>query len=100
MSKLKITPINGRVILKLAAPEEKTASGIIIPTTTKEQPKIYEVVAISDGKRLKNGKIINHILKVGQKVLCPTYAGDEAKISLLGEEYKIIDEDSITAIIE
>lgn len=98
MSKSKIVPIDGRVVLKGVEPEETTKSGIILPSSGNERPEIFEVVAISEGRMMDDGKVKAHILKVGQKVVCSKYAGDDIKIE--GEEYKIISEDSVTAIVQ
>ena len=94
----KIVPIDGRVVLKGVAAEETTKSGIIIPGAKEEKPKIFELIAISEGRTLDNGTLKKHILKVGQKVVCSQYAGDDIKIDDV--EYKIIGEDSVTAIIQ
>ncbi|MDP3975616.1 MAG: co-chaperone GroES [bacterium] len=93
----KIIPIDGRVVLKGVAAEETTKSGIILPKS-EERPEIYQVIAISEGKRLKDGSFRKHLVKVGQKVICSKYAGDDVKIE--NEEVKIIAEDSISAIVQ
>lgn len=93
-----ITPIDGRVVLKGVEVEETTKSGIIIPGAKEEKPKIFEVIAVSEGRRLDDGTVKAHILKKGQKVVCSQYAGDDIEIEDV--TYKIIAEDSITAIIE
>jgi|CXWL01.1.fsa_nt_gi chaperonin GroES len=94
----KLVPIDGRVVLKGVKPEETTKSGIILPDSGKEKPEIFEVVALSDGKVMKDGKIRPHVLKVGQKVVCSKYAGDD--ITIDDVEYKIIAEESVTAIVQ
>lgn len=93
----KIIPIDGRVVLKGLEAEETTKSGIIIPGAREEKPKIFEVIAISEGRRMDDGSIKPHVLKVGQKALCSQYAGDD--IELDDVTYKVISEDSVTAII-
>lgn len=93
----KLVPLDGRVVLKGVKPEEKTKSGIILPSG-KEKPEMYEVVSVSSGKRLKNGKVLAHQLHSGQTVVCSKYAGDD--ITLDEIEYKIIAEDSVTAVVE
>jgi chaperonin GroES len=65
----KLIPLDGRVVLKGVKPEETTKSGIILPTSGKEKPDIFEVVSVSTGKRLEDGKIQAHLLKSGQKVV-------------------------------
>jgi chaperonin GroES len=94
----KLVPLDGRVVLKGVKPEEKTKSGIILPSADKEKPEVFEVVSVSQGKRMKDGKILPHLLHVGQKVVCSKYAGDDIKLDEI--EYKIIGEDSVSAIVE
>ncbi len=94
----KIVPLDGRVVLKGVKAEEKTKSGIILPGADKEKPEIFQVIAVSSGKRLENGSIQAHQIKPGQKVICSKYAGDDIKIE--GEEFKIIAEESVSAIVE
>lgn len=94
----KLVPIDGRVVLKGVEAEETTKSGIIIPGAKEEKPKIFEVIAVSEGRRLDDGSIKAHVLKVGQKVVCSQYAGDD--ITIEDVDYKVISEDSVTAILE
>ena len=94
----KLVPIDGRVVLKGIAAEETTKSGIIIPSAKEEKPKIFEVVAVSEGRRMDDGSVKAHVLKVGQKVVCSQYAGDDINVDDV--EYKIISEDSVTAVVE
>jgi chaperonin GroES len=98
-TKIKITPLRDKVVVKrLEEVEEKTPGGIIIPDTAKEKPQIGEVIAVGKGKILQDGKIIPPEVKVGDKVLFAKYAGTEVKIE--GEEYLIMSEDEILGIIE
>lgn len=93
---LNIKPIAGtknRVIVKPAAAEEKTASGIIIPDTAKEKPQKGIVMAISDSDEDGN----NPTVKAGDTVLYGKYAGTE--VSLEGEDYLIMRESDILAIV-
>ena len=87
------------MVLKGVQAEETTKSGIILPNANEEKPKIFEVIAVSaQGVPNKNGEYKAHLLEPGQKVVCSQYAGDDIKIDDV--EYKVISEDSITAIIE
>jgi len=98
-TKVKITPLRDKVVVKrLEEVEEKTPGGIIIPDTAKEKPQIGEVIAVGKGKILQDGKVIPPEVKVGDKVLFAKYAGTEVKIE--GEEYLIMSEDEILGIIE
>lgn len=92
MSKINLTPLADRVIVEVAASEEKTASGIIIPDTAKEKPQKGKVVAVGGGKKDEPMTV-----KVGDSVLYGKYAGTE--ISVEGKEYLIMRESDIFAIV-
>ncbi len=90
--KLSIKPLADRVIVKPAAAEEKTAGGIIIPDTAKEKPQRGTVIAAGPGKKDEPISV-----KVGDTVLYGKYSGTE--ISLEGEDYLIMRESDILAVI-
>ncbi len=92
MSKIAITPLADRVIVEVAAAEQKTASGIIIPDTAKEKPQQGLVVAVGTGKKDEPMTV-----KVGDKVLYGKYSGTE--INHQGKEYLIMRESDIFAVI-
>lgn len=92
MSKFNLKPLADRVIVEVAAAEEKTASGIIIPDTAKEKPQKGKVVAVGTGKKDEPMTV-----KVGDSILYGKYAGTE--ISVEGKEYLIMRESDIFAVI-
>ena len=94
-----IIPLGDRVLVKPTAQEgTKTQSGIIIPDTVdKEKPEQGKVVAVGEG-RYEDGKIIPVRVKVGDKVMFSKYGYDEIKVD--GEEYFILKEDSVLAVIK
>lgn len=92
MSKVALKPLADRVIVEVAAAEEKTASGIIIPDTAKEKPMKGKIVAVGNGKKDEPMTV-----KVGDTVLYGKYAGTE--ITVEGKEYLIMRESDIFAII-
>lgn len=95
----KLKPLNDRVIVKPVAKEEKTKFGIILPDTVdKEKPEQGEVVAVGPGKLLENGSRAALSVALGNKVLFKKYSPDEVKID--GEEFLVLDESDILAIIE
>ncbi len=96
--KLKIRPLHDRLIVKRLDEETKTKGGIIIPDAAKEKPQEAEVIAVGNGKVLEDGKKVPLDVKVGNKVLFSKYSGTEIKVD--GEEYLILREDDIQAIIE
>ncbi|NOY53932.1 MAG: co-chaperone GroES [Deltaproteobacteria bacterium] len=100
-TKNKIAPIGDRILVKPSAENEgkKTASGIIIPdTASKEKPEQGEVVAVGEGRVTDDGKVLPMRVKVGDTVIFSKYGPDEIKVD--GEEYYIISESSILAVMK
>ena len=96
--KTKIKPLADRVLVKrLESAEEQKIGGIIIPDTAKEKPQEAEVVAVGPG-RLDDGKRVAPEVKKGDKVLIGKYSGTEVKLD--GEDYLIMREDDILAVID
>jgi len=98
MSKAKVKPLNDKVLVKRLEAEEVTKGGIVLPDTAKEKPKEGRVLAIGDGKLLETGKRAPFQVKVNDRVLFSSYAGTEIKIE--GEEFLILSEDDVLAVIE
>ncbi len=92
MAKLNIKPLADRVLIEPMAAETKTASGLIIPDTSKEKPQKGKVVAVGPGT--KDEKVT---VKVGDTVLYGKYAGTELKFD--GADYLMMRESDILAII-
>jgi chaperonin GroES len=95
---MKIRPLHDRVVIKRSEEERTTASGIVIPDSATEKPDQGTVVAIGNGKKDDNGKIIALDVKVGDKVLFGKYAGQTVKVD--GEELLVMTESDIMAIVE
>lgn len=95
--KLNIRPLHDRIIVKRLTEDEKTKGGIIIPDSAKEKPQEAEVVAVGNGKVLEDGKKLALEVKVGDKILFSKYSGNEIKVD--GEEYLILREDDVQAIV-
>jgi chaperonin GroES len=95
---MKIRPLHDRVIVKRAAEERTTASGIVIPDSAAEKPDQGVVQAVGNGKKDDNGKVIPLDVKVGDKVLFGKYAGQTVKVD--GEELLVMTESDIMAIVE
>jgi len=98
MGKMKIRPLQDRILVKRVEEETKTKGGIIIPDSAKEKPVEGVVVAVGKGKRGGDGKLIELDVKKGDRVLFTKYAGSEVKIN--DEEHLILREDDILGIIE
>ncbi|MBA5850848.1 co-chaperone GroES [Clostridium sp. cel8] len=94
---MNIRPLGDRVVIKKIEAEETTKSGIVLPDAAKEKPQEAEVVAVGVGGFV-DGKEVKMEVKVGDRVLFSKYAGNEVKID--GEEYTILRQDDILAIIE
>jgi len=94
---LKLRPLYDRLVVKRLEEDDKTASGIIIPDSAKEKPQKGEVVAAGKGKKTDDGKIIALDVKAGDKILFGKYSGNEIKMD--GEEYLILREDEVLAIL-
>ncbi len=97
-AKPKIRPLGEKVLLKRLEAEETTAGGIVLPDTAKEKPKRGTIVALGDGKLLDDGSRAKFQLAKGDKVLFSSYAGQEIKVD--GEEYLLMDESDILAVLD
>ncbi len=94
---MTIKPLADRVVIKAAKAEETTKSGIILTAAAQEKPQVSEIVAVGPGG-LVDGNEVKMYVKVGDKVLTSKYSGTEVKID--GEEYSIIRQSDILAIVE
>ena len=94
---MKIRPLADRVVIKKVEAEETTKSGIILAGSAKEKPQVAEVLAVGPGG-LVDGKEVQMIVKVGDKVLTSKYSGTEVKVD--GEECTIVRQSDILAIVE
>ena len=94
---MNIKPLCDRVVIKMVEAEETTKSGIILAGSAKEKPSIAEVVAVGPGG-LVDGEKVEMYLKVGDRVLLSKYAGTEVKLD--GEEYTILRQSDVLAIVE
>lgn len=98
MAQATIKPLGDRVLLKVLEAESKTKGGIVLPDTAKEKPQEGEVVAIGKGRTQEDGSLIPLEVKVGDKVLFAKYGGTEVTTKD-GEEYLIVKEEDILAIV-
>jgi chaperonin GroES len=94
----KIRPINDKVLVKRLEAETKTRGGIVLPDTAKEKPKEGKVVAVGNGKLLESGDRGKFQVQKGDRVIFSPYSGSEVKVD--GEEFLLINEDDILAVIE
>jgi len=92
-----LKPLQDRVVIKMIENEETTKSGIILSSGAKEKPQIAEIIEVGPGGEV-DGKEIKMYVKKGDKVIVSKYAGTEVKYG--GEEYIIVKQDDILAIVE
>jgi len=94
---MNIKPLGDRVVIRTLESEEVTKGGIVLPSTAKEKPQIAEVLVVGPGG-LVDGKEVEMVVKVGDKVLISKYAGTDVKID--DEEYTIVRQSDILALVE
>ena len=89
---MKLKPMADNVLLKASEAAETTASGIILATSSKEKPAIYEVVSVGPGT-----KDVTMVVNVGDKVVVGQFVGSEIKLD--GVDYKFVKQDDILAVV-
>jgi chaperonin GroES len=98
MAKLKIRPLNDKIVVRRLEAETKTKGGIVLPDAAKEKPKEGVVVSVGTGKLLESGERAPFQVKEKDRVIFSSYAGTEVKVD--GEEYLILSEDDVLAVVE
>ena len=94
---MRLVPLGDRVVLKQVVAEETTKSGIVLPGQTKEKPQQAEVVAVGPGG-VVDGKEVEMLVAVGDKVIYAKYAGTEVELD--GENYLVVKQNDILAILK
>ena len=94
---MKLKPLADRVVIKMVEAEETTKSGIILTGAAKEKPEMAEVIEVGPGGMV-DGKEVVMTVKKGDKVITSKYAGTEVKLD--GEEYTIVRQGDILAVVE
>ncbi len=95
---MKLKPLADRVVLKQNAAEERTSSGIFLTASAQEKPEVYEVVEVGPGGMVDGNQVDMIVKAVGQQVLVGKYSG--SKVKLNDEEYTIVRQSDILAVIE
>ena len=95
---MNLKPLGDRIVVQRQEAGEKTKGGIILPDTAKEKPQIGKVLAVGDGKLLKDGKRQELQVKKGDTILVSAYAGDEFKLD--GEKVLLMREEDVLAVVE
>lgn len=97
-AKIKLQPLGDRVVVQRDESEEKTAGGIVLPDSAKDKPARGKIISIGDGRLLDDGTRGDFQVKVGDRVLFTSYAGDNVKVG--DDEFLLMREDDILAVIE
>lgn len=92
-----LQPLGDKVVVQVTESEDKTASGIYLPDSAKKKPQEGKVIAVGKGRVLDNGERNKLSVKTGDRVLFSKYGGNE--VSIDGEDYTILDEDQIYAVL-
>ena len=94
----KLIPLGDRLLVERLEAETTTSGGIVLPDAAKEKPIKGKVVAVGEGRRNDDGEIVPMQVSKGDRILFGKYAGTEVKLD--GDEYLIMKEDDVLAIIE
>ncbi len=97
-TKINLQPVGDRVVIERDESDEITAGGIVLPDNAKDKPARGTVLAIGDGRLMTNGTRAPFQVKVGDRVLFTSYAGEQ--FSMDDQEYLVMREDEILAILE
>jgi chaperonin GroES len=95
---MKVRPLQDRLLVRRVEEQERSKGGIIIPDSAKERPLEGEVIAVGNGKRLEDGKLVPLDVKKGDRILFGKYAGTEIKVD--GVEHLILREEEVLGVIE
>jgi len=94
----KYQPLFDNVLVRPLEPDQRTASGIVLPDSVKEKPQVGEIMAVGPGTVNEKGQEVKLQVKVGQKVLYKKWGGNEVKVGY--EEWMILEQKDILAIVE
>jgi len=95
---MNFRPLHDRILIKRIEEEETVKGGIIIPDSAKEKPQEGEVVAVGNGKKNEDGKVVPLDVKAGDRILFGKYSGSEIKME--DEDYLILKEEEVLGVVE
>jgi chaperonin GroES len=95
---MKVRPLHDRILIKRIEEKESIKGGIIIPDSAKEKPQEGEVIAVGNGKRNEDGKLVPLDVKAGDRILFGKYSGTEIKLD--DQEFLIVREDEVLGVLE
>jgi len=94
---MNVRPLGDKIIVKRVEAASQTETGIFLPESAKEKPQEAEVIAVGDGKVLDSGKRADFQVKKGDTIIISKWGGTEIKLE--GEEYLIMSEDDVLAVV-
>lgn len=94
---MTVKPLSDRVLIKMEEAEETTKSGIVLAGSAKEKPQVADVIAVGPGGVVDGKEVVMNV-KVGDRVITSKYSGTEIKLD--GEEYTIVRQSDILAVVE
>jgi len=97
-SGMDIRPLHDRIVVKRLEEKESMQGGLYIPDSAKEKPQEGQVMAVGNGKKTEEGKVLPLDVKVGDRILFGKYSGSDIKLD--GEEYLIMREDEVLAVLD
>ena len=95
---MALKPLHDRIVIKQLEAQEKTKSGLVLPDSAKEKPQEAKVIAVGTGRLLDDGTVKALEIKNGDRVLYGKYSGTE--VSIQGEDYLILREEDVLAIVQ
>jgi chaperonin GroES len=95
---MNFRPLHDRILIKRIEEKETAKGGIIIPDAAKEKPQEGEVIAVGNGKKTEEGKVVPLDVKAGDRILFGKYSGSEIKMD--DEEYLILKEEEVLGVVE
>jgi chaperonin GroES len=96
--KLRLQPLGDRVVIEREEAEERTAGGIVLPDSAKNKPSRGKVISVGEGRLLDNGERNKLQVKVGDRVLFSSYAGEQFKVG--DQELLLMREDDVLAVLD
>lgn len=97
-AKIKLQPLGDRIVVQREESEERTSGGILLPDSAKDKPTRGTVISVGDGRMLNTGNRTALQVRAGDRVLFTSYAGETIEID--GEEYLLMGESEVLAVIE
>jgi chaperonin GroES len=95
---MTVRPLHDRILIKRIEEKETIKGGIIIPDSAKEKPQEGQVIAVGNGKKTEEGKVIPLDVKAGDRILFGKYSGTEIKIE--DQEYLILREEEVLGVLD